>query len=58
MMRASTEAFVFANPTPFLNFSCLTFNVDQGQVKLHGTNLCLDAGSNPGNGIQAKLWTW
>lgn len=28
-----------------------------GQVKLHGTDLCLDAGENPSNGIGAKVWT-
>lgn len=26
-------------------------------VKLAGTNYCLDAGSNPANGVQAKVWT-
>lgn len=26
-------------------------------VKLAGTNYCLDAGSNPGNGIKMKVWT-
>ncbi|GMK54281.1 hypothetical protein CspeluHIS016_0108670 [Cutaneotrichosporon spelunceum] len=28
-----------------------------GQVKLAGTNYCLDAGTNPGNGAKLKLWT-
>jgi hypothetical protein len=28
-----------------------------GQVRLHGTDLCLDAGSNPANGVGAKVWT-
>ncbi|KAJ9127369.1 hypothetical protein QFC24_000776 [Naganishia onofrii] len=28
-----------------------------GQIKLAGTNFCLDAGSNPGNGIKMKIWT-
>lgn len=26
-------------------------------VQLTGTNLCLDAGSNPANGVQMKVWT-
>jgi hypothetical protein len=25
-------------------------------VKLAGTNFCLDAGSNPANGVQMKIW--
>jgi hypothetical protein len=26
-------------------------------VKLAGTNFCFDAGSNPGNGVKAKIYT-
>jgi hypothetical protein len=33
-------------------------NKGDGQIKLRGTNYCLDAGSNPGNGIELKVWTW
>ena len=29
----------------------------QGQIKYHGSDLCLDAGSNPSNGVGLKLWT-
>jgi hypothetical protein len=28
-----------------------------GLVQLTGSNFCLDAGSNPANGIALKLWT-
>ena len=28
-----------------------------GLIQFTGTNFCLDAGSNPANGIQMKLWT-
>lgn len=28
-----------------------------GQIRLAGSNYCLDAGSNPGNGIKMKIWT-
>lgn len=28
-----------------------------GQVRLHGTDFCLDAGINPSNGVSAKIWT-
>jgi hypothetical protein len=28
-----------------------------GQVKVAGTNFCLDAGENPGNGSKLKIWT-
>ncbi|BEJ11136.1 hypothetical protein CspHIS471_0105580 [Cutaneotrichosporon sp. HIS471] len=28
-----------------------------GQVKVPGTNFCLDAGTNPGNGAKLKIWT-
>lgn len=28
-----------------------------GLVQFAGTNYCLDAGSNPANGVQMKLWT-
>lgn len=27
------------------------------QIKLSGTNYCLDAGSNPASGVKAKIWT-
>ena len=27
------------------------------KVQLAGTNFCLDAGSNPGNGVGMKIWT-
>jgi hypothetical protein len=50
--------------TPLISDTCNSSQLQlfdiargSGQVKLHGTNLCLDAGSNPGNGIAAKLWT-
>lgn len=32
-------------------------NKGDGQVKLFGTNYCLDAGSNPANGVVLKVWT-
>ena len=28
-----------------------------GQIKLHGTEYCLDAGSNPSNAGPAKIWS-
>jgi hypothetical protein len=28
-----------------------------GQVRLHGTDLCLDAGDSPANGVEAKVWS-
>lgn len=28
-----------------------------GQIRVAGTNYCLDAGSAPGNGVGAKVWT-
>ncbi|KAI5449775.1 hypothetical protein NCC49_004065 [Naganishia albida] len=33
-----------------------SINRGAGQVRLTGTNFCLDAGSNPGNGIKMKIW--
>ncbi|GLB36857.1 putative G-X-X-X-Q-X-W domain-containing protein [Lyophyllum shimeji] len=27
------------------------------KVQVHGTTYCLDAGSNPGNGVGMKIWT-
>lgn len=33
-------------------------NRGSGSVKLAGTNFCLDAGSNPANGIGMKIWDW
>jgi hypothetical protein len=28
-----------------------------GLIQFAGTNFCLDAGSNPANGVQMKIWT-
>jgi len=31
--------------------------LDNGLIQLSGSTYCLDAGSNPANGIALKLWT-
>jgi hypothetical protein len=34
------------------------FNLlDNGLIQFPNTNFCLDAGSNPANGVTMKLWT-
>jgi hypothetical protein len=31
--------------------------LSSGLIQYQGTNFCLDAGSNPANGVTMKLWT-
>ena len=54
---------VRANGTPVQVYECngtgaqqWTVKKGSGAVQLAGTNYCLDAGSNPGNGIKMKIW--
>ncbi|TFK19341.1 G-X-X-X-Q-X-W domain-containing protein [Coprinopsis marcescibilis] len=57
------RAAVFANGTPVQIYDCNGTNAQKwiirqgtGQVRVAGTNFCLDASSNPGNAVQMKLW--
>ena len=52
------------NGTPVTMESCYPSVQNQrfdflanGLIQYHGTNFCLDAGSNPANGLGLKLWT-
>ncbi|BEJ13562.1 hypothetical protein CspHIS471_0307360 [Cutaneotrichosporon sp. HIS471] len=54
----------FANGTPVQVYQCngtpaQAFTLVRGnqQIKVAGTNFCLDAGSNPANGSKLHLWT-
>ncbi|KAF5336494.1 hypothetical protein D9611_006744 [Ephemerocybe angulata] len=55
---------VFANGTPVQLYDCngtpaQNWLLNHGSTKIQrsGTNFCLDAGSNPGNGVGMKIWT-
>jgi len=44
------------NPTSPSASSQLFYAINNGVIQLAGTNFCLDAGVNPSNGVQMKLW--
>ena len=44
------------NGTPAQDWTVIT-GEGPTKVQLAGTNFCLDAGSNPGNGVGMKIWT-
>ncbi|KAF9568159.1 ricin B-like lectin [Agrocybe pediades] len=56
---------VFQNGTPVQVYDCNGTNAQRWVVKrgavdriqVAGTNFCLDAGSNPANGVGMKIWT-
>ncbi|KAF9466903.1 ricin B lectin domain-containing protein [Collybia nuda] len=55
---------VFANGTPVQIYDCndtpaqgWRLNSEGTSIVLWGTDFCLDAGSNPGNGVGMKIWT-
>ncbi|KAH6871963.1 G-X-X-X-Q-X-W domain-containing protein [Coprinopsis sp. MPI-PUGE-AT-0042] len=54
---------VFQNGTPVQIYDCTTspqqywvYHRGIGQVRVKGTNFCLDSGSDPINGSQMKIW--
>ncbi|KAF6764149.1 G-X-X-X-Q-X-W domain-containing protein [Ephemerocybe angulata] len=54
---------VLANGTPVQIYDCngtgaqrWVLQAGGTKLRLANTNLCLDAGSNPGNGVQMKIW--
>jgi hypothetical protein len=54
---------IFANGTPVQIYDCNGTNAQKwvirqgsGQVRVAGTNFCLDAGSSPANGVGMKIW--
>ncbi|EIW73070.1 hypothetical protein TREMEDRAFT_19145, partial [Tremella mesenterica DSM 1558] len=51
-------SYCFANNDQFVKNQLWDYTVGQtGLIKLHGQNLCLDAGDNPGNAASLKVWT-
>ncbi|KAH6890194.1 G-X-X-X-Q-X-W domain-containing protein [Coprinopsis sp. MPI-PUGE-AT-0042] len=57
------QGAVFANGTPVQIYDCNGTNAQQliirsgtGQIRVAGTNFCLDAGSSPANGVKMKIW--
>ncbi|EAU82201.2 G-X-X-X-Q-X-W domain-containing protein [Coprinopsis cinerea okayama7 len=54
---------VFSNGTPVQIYDCngtaaqnWILNRGATSIRLNGTNFCLDAGSNPANGVGMKIW--
>lgn len=57
------QGAVFANGTPVQLYDCNGSNAQQwvirsgtGQIRVAGTNFCLDAGSSPADGVKMKIW--
>lgn len=61
---AEVRGGAMANGTPVVVSQCNSSNSQKfrlvrnaaGQVKVDGTNFCLDAGENPTNGSKLKIW--
>ena len=52
-LRAHVIISFDCNNTPAQNWNIV---LGQGHVQLAGTGFCLDAGSNPANGVGMKIW--
>jgi len=60
--KCATVQGAYANGTPVNLAPCTNagnqrfYEFDGGAIQLVGTNFCLDAGTNPSNGVQMKIW--
>ena len=58
----ATVQGAYANGTPVNLAKCTNagnqkfYEFQGGAIQLAGTNFCLDAGVNPSNGVQMKIW--
>lgn len=55
----NSRTYCFPNESPDSQWQLfdLPAKGSSGAIKLHGKNYCFDAGSNPGNNIDMKIWT-
>lgn len=58
-VKAYIRTYCFPNDSPNAQYQLfdLPAKGTSGAIKLHGKNFCFDAGTNPSNNVDMKVWT-